>query len=301
MATAAQLPGLERLDACFRATSPVFRDVVARNRDALGPEWCRSLDETVTRLFPGDAELAAAVEGYARFALDIVRRTMKFEKERAYPARTYAEVARDVYGDAAYMRTRYLPGLLLSHELWPHHHRQRRFFEEAFVSDLRRAGTGPFYDVGVGTGFYSRVALAGAPEARGIGFDVSPASRDYAEWHVAAFGAGERYRVELRDVLADPPPPVPRVVCVEVLEHLEDPLAFARGLRRLLAPGGKAFVTAAINAPNADHIYLYRSAEEVKAQLVEAGFVVEQYLAALAGPPSRPGAPVAEVAAFVLT
>ncbi len=301
MTSSPHLHGLDRLEARFRSSSPLFRGVIARNRTVLGPDWCRSLDETVTRLFPGDEELAAAVDGYARFALDVVRRTMKFEQELVYPARSYADVAREVYGDDEYMRTRYLPGLLLSHELWPHHHRQRLFFEEAFVAEMRRAGDDPFYDVGVGTGFYSRVALALAPSLRGIGFDVSPASKRYAEWHVAAFGAGDRYRVELRDVVADSPPPARWVVCVEVLEHLEDPVAFLRGLRRLLAPGGKAFVTAAINAPNADHIYLYRSPGEVRDQIVAAGFDVEQYLGALAGPPSRPGVPVAEVAAFVLT
>ena len=294
-------PALDRLEARFRASAPMFRDVVARDRAALGPEWARALDETVARLFPGDEELAAAVDGYARFALDVVRRAMKFEKQREYPAKSYAEVAREVYGDDDYMRTRYLPGLLLSHELWPHHHRQRRFFEESFVAELRRAGAPRFYDVGIGTGFYSRVALAGAPGSTGTGFDVSPSSARYAQWHVAAFGAADRYRVELRDVVADPPPPVEWLVCVEVLEHLEDPLAFLKGLRRLLAPGGKGFITAALNAPNSDHIYLYRSAEEVKAQLLAAAFDVEQYFGALAGTPSAPGAPVAEVAAFVLT
>lgn len=68
--------GLDRLEARFRAAAPVFRDVVARSRDALGPEWSAAIDETVSRLFPGEAELTAAVEGYARFALDVVRRTL---------------------------------------------------------------------------------------------------------------------------------------------------------------------------------------------------------------------------------
>jgi hypothetical protein len=40
----------------------------------------------------------------------------------------------------------------------------------------------------------------------------------------------------------------------------------------MLRPAGRAFITAAITAPNADHIYLYEDVAAVEAQLVEAGF-----------------------------
>ena len=96
----------------------------------------------------------------------------------------------------------------------------------------------------------------------------------------------DRFHVELRDVVDDPPAPTDWLVSVEVLEHLEDPVRFLRGLRALLNERGKAFVTTALNAPNADHIYLYRNAAEVCVQLDAAGFAIEQYFCALAGKPS---------------
>jgi hypothetical protein len=76
---------------------------------------------------------------------------------------------------------------------------------------------------------------------------------------------------------------------------------FLAALRGVLRPGGTGFITAALNAPNADHIYLYRTAEEVKTQLLGAGFAVQQYFCALAGAPKHPETPVAEVAAFIVT
>lgn len=294
-------PALARLDAAFRAGAPMFHDVVTKARAALGPEWERLTSASVERLFPGDAELAAAVKGYTRFVLDVLRLQIKFEKTRTYASKTYAQAHEQVYANADYMQSQYLPGLLLSHYLWPHHHRQRNFFETAFLPELRRAGATSLYDIGVGTGFYSRLALSAVPELTVTGFDISPSSQAFAQWHVAAYGAADRYRVELRDVVAAPPPPTPWLVSVEVLEHLEDPVAFLRGLRALLAPGGKAFITTALNAPNADHIYLYRTAAEVLEQFEQTGFVVEQYFCARAGAPSFPGAPVAEVAAFIVT
>jgi hypothetical protein len=294
-------PGLDRLEARFRAASPVFREAIAKSRDALGERWAGLFDEMITRLLPGEVELAAAVDGYSRFALDVVRLQLRFETERAYVHKSYAAVARAVYANETYMRTCYLPGLLLSHYLWPHHFRQMRYFEEVFVGEMARTGAEQFYDIGVGTGFYSRLALMGAPRTTGVGFDISPFSQEFAERHVRAFGAGARYRVELRDVVEQPPIPVDSLICVEVLEHLEDPLTFLHALRGLLRPGGTAFIATALNAPNADHIYLYRTAEDVKIQLLAAGFAVEQYFCALAGAPKHPDTPVAEIAAFIVT
>lgn len=279
----------------------MFRESITKSRQALGERWASLFDETITRLLPGEAELAAAVDGYSRFALDVVRLQLRFEREREYVHKSYADVAKAVYANETYMRTCYLPGLFLSHYLWPHHFRQMRYFEEVFVGEMARTGAEQFYDIGVGTGIYSRLALRGAPRTAGVGFDISPFSQEFAERHVRAFGAGARYRVELRDVVEQPPIPVDWLICVEVLEHLEDPLKFLHALRGLLRPGGAAFIATALNAPNADHIYLYRTAEDVKIQLLAAGFAVEQYFCALAGAPKHPDTPVAEVAAFIVT
>jgi hypothetical protein len=85
-----------------------------------------------------------------------------------------------------------------------------------------------------------------------------------------------------------------------VLEHLEDPVAFLRGLRATMAPGAKAFITAAVNAAHADHIYLYRSADDVLAHLIDAGFTLEQSFVGAAYKPPAPGVPVPQAAAFIV-
>lgn len=299
--TDGETPALDRLEARFRTASPVFREAISRTRKIFGQRWARRFEGTISRMLPTDEDVAAAVDGYSRFALDVLRLQLRFEVDREYAAKAYADVAAEVYANESYMTSCYLPGLLLSHFLWPHHYRQARFFESVFVEQMSRVDAALFYDVGVGTGYYSRMALMGSPLTQGIGYDVSPASKAYGERHVRAFGAGERYRVELQDISAKPVDPVDWLICVELLEHLENPTDFLRALRSTLRQGGKGFITAAVNAPNADHIYLYRSPEEVKLQLLEAGFAVEQYFSALAGEPKRWDLPVAEVVAFIVT
>ena len=293
-------PALDRLEARFRSASPIFRDAVPRVRTLLGGRWAADADDAVARLLPSDDAVAGAVDGYARFALDALRLQARFEQTGEYRHRTYDEVAAAVYLDDEYMRTCYLPGLLLAHYLWPHHYRQLRAFH-AWAEDVARTGPGRCSEVGVGTGIYSRRLLAAAPDLLGTAFDISPQSAAFARRHAEAFGLGDRLRVELRDVIADPPEPADHLVCVEVLEHLEDPVAFLGGLRAMLRPGGRAFIATALNAANADHIYLYRTSSEVIVQLEAAGFAVEGYVSNWAAVPRRPGVPVPEVIAFMVS
>lgn len=298
---AATTPALDRLEARFRTASPVFRDAVRRTRDTLGEAWAVQFDELIARLLSDDEAVAQAVSGYARFALDALRLQARFEQTGVYVEQSHGDVSKAVYANDDYMTSCYLPGLLLSNYLWPHHYRQIRFFETTFVPEMVRRGAERFYDVGVGTGLYSRLALVGTPGTRGVGIDISPSSKAFAERHALAFGVGGRYEVGLRDIATNPVEPLDWLICVEVLEHLDDPVAFLRLLRGMLSPGGLAFIGTALNAANADHIYLYRTMDDVRIQLAQAGFTVEQSFGATAGAPRALSVPVPEVAAFVVS
>jgi 2-polyprenyl-3-methyl-5-hydroxy-6-metoxy-1,4-benzoquinol methylase len=147
---------------------------------------------------------------------------------------------------------------------------------------------------------YSRRILSRCAAATGTGFDISPSSCAFARQHLEAAGLAHRFAMRQQDIIAEPMAPTPWLVCVEVLEHLEDPVAFLKALRDSLAPGGKAFITAALNAAHADHIYLYRNGEEVWAHLDAAGFRLEQSFLAAAYAPPASGVPVPLAAAFVV-
>jgi SAM-dependent methyltransferase len=265
-----------------------------------GPSWVTDFEETLDTVFGSQESLDRAAKGYAMFVMHLLREQKRFEKELAYPNKSYDEVAAQVYLDADYMTSEYLPGLLLSHFLWPHHYHQIRFFETAFVSQMQLEAAPRFVEVGVGTGLFSRRVLQRIPQATGRAFDISPASQAFAAAHIGAFGFDDRWQVELRDVVSDASESTEWLICVEVLEHLEDPVAFLRGLRAILRPDGRAFITAALNAAHVDHIYLYRTADDVIVQLEEAGFALEQGFIGAAYKPPGPGLPVPTVAAFVV-
>jgi SAM-dependent methyltransferase len=266
-------PEVDRLAEKLAPT--LFNTTVARARAEFGEVWEVELGGTIERVFPGNA-INTAAGGYEKFCLEIMRLQVAFEQTGRYAPFSYDEMQTLVYQNDDYMRTTYLPGLLLAWYLWPHHYRQVQFFKQAFVRDMSRHGAAKFIEVATGTGLYSRLALKGALGTVGVGYDIGPASLQFTHDHVAAYGATARYETRRANVMEERPNPVDWLICVELLEHLEDPMVLLRTLRQMLNPGGKAFIATAINAPNSDHIWLYETTDEVTAQLRRAGFTVEQ-------------------------
>jgi 2-polyprenyl-3-methyl-5-hydroxy-6-metoxy-1,4-benzoquinol methylase len=269
-------PHIEILSGRLRERFPYFAKIVGKRLDEFGAVWAADFEEELATFFGGDeAALIKAADGYGEFALDAMKLQKRFDRDQQYINKSYDDVAKAVYHSASYMFDLYLPGILLSQYLWPHHYNQLKFFRERFVP-LARAATGClFFDVGVGTGFYSKEMLRQVPGSTGRGFDISAHSLAHTAKMIDRWKLSNRYATHRqnilnydRKILAD------AVISVEVLEHLENPPEFLEGLRRMLRPGGIGYITAAINAPNADHIYLYRSGDEVAREIESAGFSI---------------------------
>ena len=297
----AKFSGLAQVASTLHVNHRFAADIVDRGAALFGEKWAIEFEQVLSAMFPSAEALAAAAKGYATFAMHSMRLQAVFERKRQYKAKTHEQASCEVYFNEKHMMQEYLPGLLLSHFLWPHHYRQLQFFDSAFLQAMRVADATSFMEVGIGTGLYSSRLLSKLPSVKGVGLDISPSSKLFTEAQMKALGVENRYLVELRDVTAVPMEPKTNwLVCVEVLEHLDDPVAFLRGLRRNMAPGARAFITAALNAAHADHIYLYRNSDEVLAHLLEAGFALEQSFVGSAYKPSAPGVPVPEAAAFIV-
>lgn len=91
-------------------------------------------------------------------------------------------------------------------------------------------------DLGCGTGF---TLTQLPPGVRSVGLDYSPAALAFARERApsASLVRGSAYALPFADGAFD------AVLALDVLEHLDDDLAAARELRRVLAPGGAAIVT----------------------------------------------------------
>lgn len=270
-------PQLDRMSDILLDTAPYMHGIINKCRQLFGEPWRVDFERNLTCLFGEDENLLRqAVKGYVSFSLESLLLQKKFEKTGHYSLSDYSNAYQTVYDNTDYMLLNYLPGNLLLHFLWPHHYRQLLFFREFFIPEIKSASTAAdFCDIGVGSGFYSRLLLESCPQAQGWGFDISRHSLAYAQAQIERFGMASRWRGTLQDITeTSPNRQWDFATSVEILEHIENPVCFLKAIRERLRLGGKAFISAAITADQSDHIYLYNESCEVEEHLSMAGFTV---------------------------
>lgn len=296
-------PYIAYLAKILSADAPYLVGVIAKQHARFGNSWLDAFEGDLGIMFAGNQDgLTRATRGYIKFALDGMLLQKRFDKTRLYEPKSFDQATEEVYGNKDYMHGMYLPGIYLSHFLWRHHYLQHLRFHEQVVPLMLAHGGNKFYDVGVGTGFYSRELLRSLPDVTGVGFDLSDHSLSYTEAMISTFGLDGRYKAIKQNILDTPAPdPVPFIMSVEVLEHLEDPLCFLKGLYALLLPGGIGMITAAVTAPNADHIYLYQNLDEVVEQVKSAGFSIIDAASDLAYEPTKQSESVPINASVIVT
>jgi predicted TPR repeat methyltransferase len=268
-------PNVHLLWAQIKSKYPIFQKVIAARLDDFSESWLQRFEREMSAYFDCDAEaIERAANAYCSFSLEAMRLQAKFDLTHTYAQSSYDDALADIYTNTEYMVNTYLPALLLSHYLWPHHYRQLHWAHEHFIEPLRDIESVRFCDVGIGTGFYSKELLCHLDNAVGWGFDVSEAAIAHTKQILTKWRVHDRYQLCQMEVENQGDRRFNAFVSVELLEHLEDPQGFLCQLRGVVEDGALGFVTAAIDAPNRDHIYLYRSCEAVAEQLQKAGFEV---------------------------
>jgi SAM-dependent methyltransferase len=108
----------------------------------------------------------------------------------------------------------------------------------AFVTFLELHPTSRVVEVGSGLGILARDVGALVPDGLVVGVEYSAAQLAAAERALpnVRFLQGDAHRLPLHDDRFDV------AYCRYVLEHVADPLQVLREMRRVLKPGGKAFV-----------------------------------------------------------
>jgi SAM-dependent methyltransferase len=106
---------------------------------------------------------------------------------------------------------------------------------QAVLKKLAECPKGRMLDVGAGSGELARRAMA-------VGHDTAMCDcLPAAEW--AYHDAGVYTPCDLNQGLPYPDEHFDYVVCLEVIEHMENPLAMCRELKRVLRKGGRLFIS----------------------------------------------------------
>ena len=293
---------LDLFKSLFFKNAAMFTKTFLKVESDFGEPWSNEFNRHLGKLFGKDEEAYIdSIRGYSRFSIDAMRLQVLFNKKLKYEDVTYEEACEKVYMNEDYMMRLYLPGIFVSHFLWRHHYLQFLYYKDKFLPLLDEDEDKRFYDVGTGTGFYTIQIFRHDKNFEGFGIDISPHSRKFTRKQVAGWGFDKSFNSMDTNIIGAELEPLPCIQAVEVLEHLRDPQLFLNNLRKLLKPGGYGFITAALTAPNADHIYLYWTPDDVMKQLVSAGFKVEDYIEEDAYEASKPEEHVPKLAAFIVS
>ena len=276
-----QFAQLNRLIDLQLAVFPEHRGFLTKrfsDSDAAHLEFCDQLSGNVFAIAGND--INRIVEDYRWLSDMVLEEELFFRREGKYRLSKFSDALQQVYANKPFM-TKYMNGLLASQLWWRNHTEVLRYFRDGFLPGNKKSFS--HLEVGPGHGLFLALA-AGAPNcASAEGWDISEASLDGMRSALKAIGAPGNISLKAVNIFEAPSGQFDSITFSEVLEHLEEPLKALKILRGLLAPGGRIFVNAPVNSPAPDHLYLFRTPEEVRDMVAEAGLEIIDTLYA---PPS---------------
>ena len=218
----------------------------------------------------GDGVLETIVDGYARFTMEVNVAQQDYEKSGAYEFSTFAEANARVYQNPEYMRNYYW-GVFAVLFCWSHYVELMDFYLNRFVA---RLPAGKLIEIAPGHGAWGVLAVASRPDLRLEGVDISPTSLELAPRMARGAGLQARCAYQLGDAtkLALGGSQYDSAVCSFMLEHLENPGQFLCDFAPSLRSGALAFITLALTAAQADHIYEFTLESEAILLAEAAGF-----------------------------
>ncbi len=244
-------------------------------------ELADQISDLITRI--AHDHLDEIFEDYKWLTGVFVEEEVYFRRNGTYRLSSFEDAERTVYVDPVYMR-KYMNGLLASEVWWHNHTNAIGFYKETFLDCL--PGSSRHLEVGPGHGLLLYLATQTERCKSLTAWDVSAASLTNTREALSAMGVERDVKLEQYNIYDAPDGEFDSIVFSEVLEHLEQPLEALHVLRKLLTQDGRLYVHAPVNSPAPDHLYLFRTPEEVVSMVEEAGFdVVETRFYPILGVP----------------
>ena len=256
----------------IRKEDPLHSKKVKKNVDELVSTYKEEFYTIVSLLKKFFDERNLPVEkiagDYLKMINDMRVEGMHFKKTRKYSCVNQHEAYLKVYSRADVMDY-YMNALLLSQVLWTHHFKMLMFFNNQLQSGFL-SSTKAVLDIGPGHGFFSYLVIKNLSAINAI--DIVDISDGSLEMTKAIIGdGGGKIAYFNRDIFNyESDTKYDLIILGEVLEHLDEPLLILNKLSSLLSDSGYLWLTTPTTAPALDHVYLFRSRQEIVDLLVEA-------------------------------
>lgn len=223
---------------------------------------------------PGIAKDAA--KGYAAYALHVAQSQRAYEQLGSYEGLDLAEIKGTVYEEPGYM-VPYMWAAILIYAFWPSMAAHLRLYRDSFLAALPEGAT--LAELACGHGVLGLLALHERADLRVEAQDISPPAITVAETLARAAGLRQRVTFETGDALAaSDRERVDGVLAAMLAEHLPDPQPMFEAVADRLKPGGIAFVGAALESAQKDHIHEFHRESELVLLAERAGLRVKRLI-----------------------
>lgn len=212
---------------------------------------------------------------YNLIVKDTFKEQLFFSKNHRYRYSRYLDVEEKVYNNPEYMNM-YMHGLALTTVLWENHVKMFRFF----MDNLPQTQPGENYlEIGPGHGFYIMQAMKYSKFKYYKAIDISAASVLMTKEILKFFKMQQKYEICCADFLElSISERYDAIIMGEVLEHVENPYMFLNKISALAHKKTYIYVSTCINAPEVDHIYLFKNLEEIEFLFLKAGLTIKKQL-----------------------
>ena len=217
-------------------------------------------------------------KSYYQFLKDTLKEQLYFKRNHNYRYSKLSDVKENVYDQGDYMNM-YMYSLAVSSFLWQQHVLIRRFYERVLPNDKK----GKYLEIGPGHGYFFVKALKSTSYDYFYAIDISPISvKSTREILKFRFGnTFNNYDIITGDFLTYTfKNKFDAIIMGEVLEHVETPDLMLKKIYNIANPGAHIFITTCINAPMIDHIYLFKTLEEVNELVNNSGFFIVERICA---------------------
>ncbi len=258
---------LEQIVEKIEGTNPRHGKKVRANIEQLAP-FFKERSETYFKklqsvLNEKNKDIDYGIECYLKMTNDMLFEQLKFRKTGKYSNDSFSDVFQKVYNNRDVMEY-HMIGLMISQFLWKQHFEVLEFF----INNLKgqQGITKRYLEVGGGHGLYVSEALKILDFCDFDLLDISPSSIEiakrfidnnivnYISSNIFAYIPSKKYDF---------------ITLGEVLEHVEAPSELLAKIHTLLNPGGVLFISAPINSPAIDHIYLFEHEEQIRELVLE--------------------------------
>ena len=209
-------------------------------------------------------------DDYLKMIKDMRTEGLYFYKHGKYRCENQQIAYEYVYSKPEVM-TYYMNALLVSQIMWKHHFNIFIYFQKQLKTLFNKQAKLDILDIGPGHGFFSFLIKKEFPDYEKI--DIVDISDTSLEMTKNIIGYDEnKINYYKRDIFEyDDVNKYDFIFLGEVLEHLDEPKNILIKLSKLLKSGGFLWITTPTNSPALDHVFLFKTQEDVLNLVKDSG------------------------------